>query len=116
MHSCRHEFHPDLFRKVAVAAAVQVGDTFSNEARCLGVVEDIGGFSMGMECISLIALIIRAYLASRIPELFSRFCKRIANIDYSLILSNFLSLFHKLRNFISTFSGFYMPQITEFQY
>ena len=53
---------------------------------------------------------------SRIPELFSRFCKRIANIDYSLILSIFLSLFHKLRNFISTFSGFYMPQITEFQY
>lgn len=73
MHSCRHEFHPDLFRKVAVAAAVQVGDTFSNEARCLGVVEDIGGFSMGMECISLIALIIRAYLASRMVFLVSSF-------------------------------------------
>ena len=50
----------------------------------------------------------------RIPELFSRFCKRIANIDYSLILFGFLSSFHKLRNFISIFSGIYLPQIAEF--
>lgn len=109
-----------------------------------------------MECISLMALIIRAYLASRIvfltssvmtpallfyekrssmryyllkvcrtsydgtmypsriPELFSRFCKRITNIDYSLILSSFLSLFHKLRNFTSIFSGICLLQIAEF--
>ena len=51
----------------------------------------------------------------RIPKLFSRFCKRIANIDYSLILSSFLSLFHKLRNFVSIFSGIYLPQIAEFR-
>ena len=33
--------------------------------------------------------------------------------DYSWFLCDFLSLFHKLRNFISIFSGFYLLQITE---
>ena len=33
--------------------------------------------------------------------------------DYSWFLCDFLSLLHKLRNFISIFSGIYLPQITE---
>lgn len=44
---CKPVFPPDLFRQVAVAAAVQVSDTFLDEARGLGVVEDIGCFFQG---------------------------------------------------------------------
>ena len=44
---------------------------------------------------------------------YHEFCRLDPKIDYGLILSSFLSLFHKLRNFVSIFSGFYLLQITE---
>ena len=44
---CKPVFPPDLFREVEITAAVQVSDTFLDEARGLGVVEDIGCFFQG---------------------------------------------------------------------